>query len=115
MIGFLKKDKIIVILFFFSLCFIDSDGKLLREFAGSCEKEEAAVKLLNILLDIETEMIDIAKREVPMLEDENDPEFMKKIKAAKKCSHCHQKLHMKRKQDTNGKTTNYDVLDHDRK
>ena len=97
------------------MCFIDSEGKLLFEKSGSCRKEEAAVKLLNILLDKEYEMtMEKANREIPMLDNQKDPEFIRKLKSAKVCSHCHKKLHFKRKQETDGTSMNYDVNDHDR-
>ena len=98
------------------MCFVDSTGKLLFEKAGACAEEEAGVKLLNILLDKEYEMtMELAGREIKMIDNPRDPEFIKRVESSKFCNHCHKKLHLKKKRDTDGHSMNYDVEDHDRK
>ena len=59
--------------------------------------------------------MELAAREIPMIDDPKDPEFIKKVESAKECSHCHKRLHFKKKRDTDGHSMNYDVEDHDRK
>ena len=80
---------------------MDSQGTLIKEGANICNSAEAGVLFLTELLLMEKELKSIASRKLPMLEDSTDPEFITRLKSIENCNHCGQKLHGRKKHETN--------------